>query len=274
MLSNPELSKASSAILLTVIMIFSFAGCGRKDFSKEKNFEFDQYEGYEISFKIPKGWERISENDFEGMMQHIYAPAGSGEYKENQIAVYSFTDMGNEYHNEEEIDRYLEILTDNFFHEIEGSLTYEKIENSGYECSVPARYGNYIQEWNGKTREVRAYFFILSGDTIFQISYIHDVDSSEEYFDEFDAIIKLLEFEPFFCESDSSSVSQSGGSSDESFTNKFGTPTTKCAHSGCDNYIAPSGDTNCCKTHSAKCLECGCYIDEDALFCISCLTGN
>lgn len=56
------------------------------------------------------------------------------------------------------------------------------------------------------------------------------------------------------------------------FTNKFGTSTTICAHSGCSNYIASSGDTNCCSTHSNKCAECRVYIDEDALWCMSCLT--
>ena len=62
-----------------------------------------------------------------------------------------------------------------------------------------------------------------------------------------------------------------GTNSYSSFTNKYGTATTKCAHPGCNNYIATSGDTNCCTTHSRKCLECGCYIDEDALYCVSCL---
>lgn len=57
------------------------------------------------------------------------------------------------------------------------------------------------------------------------------------------------------------------------FTNEYGTPTTKCAHSGCNNYIASSGDTNCCTTHSNKCLSCGKYIDEDAMYCIRCLTS-
>ncbi|MCD8117467.1 MAG: hypothetical protein LUE21_10210 [Oscillospiraceae bacterium] len=55
------------------------------------------------------------------------------------------------------------------------------------------------------------------------------------------------------------------------FTNKYGTRTTICAHAGCTNYIASSGDTNCCTVHSNKCAECGCYIDEDALFCIDCI---
>ena len=56
------------------------------------------------------------------------------------------------------------------------------------------------------------------------------------------------------------------------FTNKFGTATTKCAHSGCSNFIASSGDTNCCTTHSRKCLECKKYIDEDATYCMSCIS--
>ena len=57
-----------------------------------------------------------------------------------------------------------------------------------------------------------------------------------------------------------------------SFTNKFGTSKTICAHSGCSSYIASSGDTNCCPAHSNKCLTCGCYIDEDAAWCMSCLS--
>lgn len=68
--------------------------------------------------------------------------------------------------------------------------------------------------------------------------------------------------------SDQSYSSNSSGASTTSFTNKYGTPTTKCAHPGCNNYIASSGDTNCCTVHSNRCLECGKYIDEDALYCM------
>jgi len=57
----------------------------------------------------------------------------------------------------------------------------------------------------------------------------------------------------------------------QSFTNTYGTATTVCAHSGCTAYIAPSGDTNCCTAHSNRCLNCRKYIDEDAIYCISCL---
>lgn len=72
----------------------------------------------------------------------------------------------------------------------------------------------------------------------------------------------------------SSSSSSSSKSSSSSFTNKYGTATTICAHSGCNNYIASSGDTNCCTTHSNKCLNCNKYIDEDALYCMSCLSNS
>ena len=62
-----------------------------------------------------------------------------------------------------------------------------------------------------------------------------------------------------------------GSSGSGSFTNKYGTSTTKCAVSGCSNYIAKSGDTNCCTTHSNKCGNCYCYIDGDAMYCMDCL---
>lgn len=62
-----------------------------------------------------------------------------------------------------------------------------------------------------------------------------------------------------------------GSGSNVVFTNKYGTATTKCAHPGCNNYIAPSGDTNCCTVHSNRCLQCGKYIDGDAMYCVDCL---
>ena len=46
-----------------------------------------------------------------------------------------------------------------------------------------------------------------------------------------------------------------------------------CAHSGCTNKVA-SGDTVYCSMHSNKCLNCGKYIDEDALYCMSCLKDS
>ena len=69
----------------------------------------------------------------------------------------------------------------------------------------------------------------------------------------------------------SSSVTVSPQKDSESFTNKFGTPDTVCVHRGCSSYIASSGDTNCCVEHSNECMNCGCYIDGDAMYCMGCL---
>ena len=71
----------------------------------------------------------------------------------------------------------------------------------------------------------------------------------------------------------STKTSSSYSSQRSSFTNKYGTPTTKCAYPGCSNYIASSGDTNCCTLHSNRCLECHKYIDGDAAYCMDCLTS-
>jgi hypothetical protein len=65
--------------------------------------------------------------------------------------------------------------------------------------------------------------------------------------------------------------SSNNSSSTSSFTNKYGSSTTKCAHTGCTRYIASSGDTNCCTVHSNKCGNCGKYIDEDAMYCMDCI---
>ena len=67
------------------------------------------------------------------------------------------------------------------------------------------------------------------------------------------------------------SDTENSTSAKTSFTNRYGTRTTICAHPGCTNYIASSGDTNCCEIHSNRCISCGAYIDEDASWCLSCL---
>ena len=57
------------------------------------------------------------------------------------------------------------------------------------------------------------------------------------------------------------------------FTNKYGTSTTKCHHNDCNNYIARSGDTWDCEKHANNCLNCGKYIDCDAMYCMDCLSS-
>lgn len=55
------------------------------------------------------------------------------------------------------------------------------------------------------------------------------------------------------------------------FTNAYGTPDTVCAASGCSKTIAISGDTAYCRSHSSRCLNCNCYCDADAMYCMVCI---
>lgn len=45
----------------------------------------------------------------------------------------------------------------------------------------------------------------------------------------------------------------------------------KCAHDGCNNTAVSTGDSIYCAVHSNNCLNCGCYIDGDAMYCMSCI---
>ena len=96
-------------------------------------------------------------------------------------------------------------------------------------------------------------------------NYPMTILSKEEYEDAIDK-----EEEALSGSDDVNSITQKSSS----FTNKFGSETTKCAHSGCQNYIASSGDTNCCVKHSNKCLNCKKYIDEDAMYCMDCIKNS
>ncbi len=71
-------------------------------------------------------------------------------------------------------------------------------------------------------------------------------------------------------DSDDNSDSETHNSSDYS-SSHYGNKSTKCAKAGCNNYIASSGDTAYCTTHSNRCLNCNSYIDGDAVYCMDCL---
>lgn len=60
-------------------------------------------------------------------------------------------------------------------------------------------------------------------------------------------------------------VSSSGGGGGYSGGGKT------CAEPGCTRSPAASGDSVYCPSHSRKCLNCGCYIDKDAMYCMDCL---
>ena len=121
------------------------------------------------------------------------------------------------------------------------------------------RQGDELDKYNtpGKTYIIMAIFCLIFAIGVSTFCFIKNAEYSRY---------------DYSYSSDNSGYSGSS-SSGGSFTNKYGDRTTKCFVSGCNNYIARSGDTNCCTTHSNKCLECHCYIDRDAMYCMSCLSG-
>ena len=126
------------------------------------------------------------------------------------------------------------------------------------------------------------YLFMANSHDLLVVDKVHSVESKNDYSEEYIEMINSIKLAGIHDDViESSSKADSSTNSSGSFTNKYGTPTTKCAHTGCNNYIAPSGDTNCCTVHSNRCADCGKYIDEDAMYCMDCLykasgqsTGN
>jgi len=97
------------------------------------------------------------------------------------------------------------------------------------------------------------------------------ISDSQGRQEEIKKIVAEYKNDPTYSVSQDDDNQEKGLGKTDSFTNAYGTPTTKCAHPGCNNTIAPSGDTNCCTVHSNRCADCGKYIDEDAMYCMDCL---
>lgn len=57
---------------------------------------------------------------------------------------------------------------------------------------------------------------------------------------------------------------------DSSFENEYETATRRCIVLGCNNPVAPGGESDYCPAHSNKCLRCGKYISRPLGCCSSC----
>lgn len=152
------------------------------------------------------------------------------------------------------------------------------LKNYSYE-DVEVSDNYYIRYFDdGKTN----YLYIVNGDVLFFLIYTNTTQSLQKNKEDLRYINEFIrpksgELGPRKTLPEKSTSSAGGSSSStatQPFTNKYGTATTKCAHSGCNNYIASSGDTNCCPVHSKTCKQCGKYIDEDAFYCMQCLMGS
>ena len=122
------------------------------------------------------------------------------------------------------------------------------------------------------------YLFMANQHDLASVMEVHWKDSTDDFSDVFLEVIQSSKTAGIHDDIPNSSKK---ADSSNSFTNTYGSPTTKCAHSGCNNPVASSGDTNCCTVHSNRCADCGKYIDEDAMYCMDCLykasgqsTGN
>ena len=140
---------------------------------------------------------------------------------------------------------------------------------------------NLIPEWKSmfvKLCELSDFICQCSNDVSNEMETLAFFDYmktfSEKQGDIVEEIADLLLVTAEKIDETSNDVSIKESTSSKTFTNKYGTATTRCFHSGCNNYIASTGDTNCCTTHSARCLNCNCYIDEDAMYCMSCLSSS
>lgn len=120
---------------------------------------------------------------------------------------------------------------------------------------------------NDLSREIElgmdyATVFLILGD----IAFLNENNTEHAVIEQFCAQIKdsalYRDLGSPYADVDSSGIS---------FTNLYGTATTQCNYSECGNPIAPCGNTNCCIAHSSKCLSCGTFIDNDAMFCLSCI---
>ena len=122
---------------------------------------------------------------------------------------------------------------------------------------------------NGVVNIFDTYLLMANKNDLLIVMGVCPEEIQKEFSEEYKEIIQNIETAGINDDAPKSTQKEATSS----FTNKYGTPTTKCAHPGCNNYIASSGDTNCCVTHSNRCADCGKYIDEDAMYCMDCLTN-
>jgi len=106
-------------------------------------------------------------------------------------------------------------------------------------------------------------YIASSGDTAYCVSHSNKCLECYCYIDG----------DAMYCMDCLTAAANGNSSSNGSFSNDYGSSTTKCAKSGCNNYITSSGDSAYCSAHSNKCLQCGCYIDGDAMYCMDCLSA-
>ena len=217
----------------------------------------------DVRYKVLESWRRTDYSN-ESLKQCMYYLDESNDNCIMTMLLYA----DNQIYTREQAEEYMDIFMEGFFSSQNG---YSGGSFSPHTANVPARHGYYL---SGESKiEVEAYCYLPSTTSIFILSKWHLIDSTSEIDEEtFLKVVNSVQLPELNVKDAYTSSSKKSQSSD--FTNQYGTASTQCAYSGCTRKIAPSGDTNCCTQHSNKCGNCGCYIDSDAIYCMSCLTNS
>ena len=215
----------------------------------------------EIHYSVSELWRKVDYSN-DSLKQCAYYLDETNENCVMTMLLYA----DNTIYTKQQAEDYMDIFMNGFFSLQNG---YTDGSFSSHIASVPARYGNYTNSG----AEVEVYCYLPSTTTVFILSKWHMAGSSSEIDDEeFLRVVNSIQMPELNVTNESSTPS--GNTYSPGFTNKYGTANTTCAYSGCTQKIASSGDTNCCTKHSNKCGNCGCYIDGDAMYCMSCLTQS
>lgn len=215
----------------------------------------------EVYYSVSKAWRKLDYSN-EAIAQKVYY---LDETTENCVMAMMFY-ADNVIYTRQQAEDYMNIFMDGCFSEQNG---YTDGSYTTYTSSVPARHGYYMNSG----AEVEVYCFLPSTTSILALSKWHLSGSSSEISDDdFLRVINSLQLPELNVEKDNTNYS--GNHAVPNFTNQYGTVDTICAYPGCSRNIASTGDTNCCIDHSNKCLNCSCYIDSDAMYCMACLSGS
>ena len=236
------------------------------DLPKTKTVEI-----YGIKFTVPDSCIIDEENSDQNISIYFQPMDSLGAH--DMISVTRFKNVLPEGLSEEDVYYSLSTVSEQLISQATDSAPMTEYKYPvdgfpGYFCKADKEDGSQNYE---------SYHFQINPTDVMFVLYINLPIGGKARPELFQEIIdNVIIDESKHTEPTTSATGNTGGkeSSDKpAFTNKYGTPTTICAHKGCNSYIARSGDTNCCEKHSAKCLNCGKYIDEDAMYCMDCLSN-
>lgn len=266
------MKKLVTIFLIAIMSMGIFTACDsnaldNKDEKKnETELEYMEVQMENVSYIIPQNWStKDNTENPDSTIEYLYFPDDSDK---RYMISFLMLKMNNTFGSRSNAEDYMDLFMETFFSNRGGY----RGEYSTYDVMpVPARKGAYT--YNDDILTVDVHCYLNTTDSVLIIFNWHATDKPNVYEEEYKIIIDSVEI----TDSDAALLidyENIQNALNEDFSNEYGDANTKCAYSGCDNYIASKGDTNCCVKHSNKCLECKKYIDSDANYCMQCLSGN